>query len=230
MDASEVRNDRELADIIKNTHKNLRDKTKKNETEEFEVWKSHVSNLFEDPIQEYALAMKQLSDEFWTNETRLKWLSDKLNLYFVESDHQRFFNRVNRRLQDDSKLRENNLVQSELFSVLDVGSCHNPLLKCLKNSEKFQLTAIDLSPACQTVLRGDFLQVPVMKNDKNVIENQEMISFAENSFDAVIFCLLLEYLPTAKLRLKAVEKAVDILKSFGLLLIVTPDSSHIGTV
>ena len=105
MDASEVRKDRELADIIKNTHKNLRDKTKENEIEEFEVWKSHVSDLFEDQTKEYALAMKQLSDEFWTNETRLKWLSDKLNLYFVESDHQRFFNRVNRRLQDDSKLQ-----------------------------------------------------------------------------------------------------------------------------
>ena len=47
----------------------------------------------------------------------------------------------------------------------------------------------------------------------------------KESFEAVIFCLLLEYIPSPSLRLKAVEKAVELLKPAGLLLIVTPDSN-----
>ena len=43
-----------------------------------------------------------------------------------------------------------------------------------------------------------------------------------------ILKILLEYLPTTNLRLKAVKKAIELLKPFGILLIVTPDSSHQG--
>ena len=111
---------------------------------------------------------------------------------------------------------------------MDVGSCHNPLLKFFSNEDnRFDLMAIDLSPACDTVLRGDFIQIPLNDENHEIIEN-DLVNLKRNSFEAVIFCLLLEYLPTAELRLKAVEKAIDLLKPFGILLIVTPDSSHQG--
>ena len=45
-------------------------------------------------------------------------------------------------------------------------------------------------------------------------------------YDVVIFCLLLEYLPTPGMRYEAVRRAADLLADYGLLVIVTPDSSH----
>lgn len=47
------------------------------------------------------------------------------------------------------------------------------------------------------------------------------------SFDVVIFCYLLEYLPTPELRLKCCSKAYQLLRKEGLLVIVTPDSKHV---
>ena len=162
--------------------------------------------------------MKHLSNDYWANESRLNWLSDKLNLYFTENDDQRFFNRLCRRLNQDGDInRMDPFGHHDIINVLDVGSCHNPLQKCLRNSEKFQITAMDLSPACSTVFQGDFLQIPLSEKYE-----EDLQSLKIQSYDAVIFCLLLEYLPSPKLRLKAVKKAFELLKPFGLLLIVTP--------
>ncbi|XP_037788454.1 S-adenosylmethionine sensor upstream of mTORC1-like isoform X1 [Penaeus monodon] len=45
-------------------------------------------------------------------------------------------------------------------------------------------------------------------------------------FDVVVFCLLLEYLPSPKQRFRCCEKAYNLLKPNGLLCIITPDSKH----
>lgn len=220
------RQDRILANIIKSTHAELRQKIRENkEQEELEIWNQHVQVLKNSKSKIYSEAMKNLSNDFWGNETRLQWISDKLNLYFEEKDYQRFITRLYRRKQESSENAMDAKLYEEVtkFNVLDVGSCHNPLLKRLKNSEKFQITAMDLSPACPTVFQGDFLQIPL-----SVEKEEDLKSLKIRSYDAVIFCLLLEYLPSPKLRLQAVKKALEILKPFGLLLIVTPDSSHQG--
>jgi len=165
-----------------------------------EIWKSHVNQLFQsDSASEYANSMKTLSNTFWKNESRLEWISSKLKLYFIQRDIERFLKRLHRKqeLLEEKEEEEFNRI-SEIFpkntekiKILDVGSCHNPLLKFFSNEDnRFDLMAIDLSPACDTVLR--------------------------------------EYLPTAEFRLKAVEKAIDLLQPFGILFIVTPDSSHQG--
>ena len=110
----------------------------------------------------------------------------------------------------------------QVFKVLDVGSCHNPLKKILVNNKSFSITAIDLSPATSDVFCGDFIQIPV-ENDLRLDPNKtEVKSLPQNYYDSVIFCLLLEYLPSPKLRLIAVQKAIEVLKPFGILIIVTP--------
>ena len=58
------------------------------------------------------------------------------------------------------------------------------------------------------------------------VDGVDLTELAASSHDAVVFCLLLEYLPLARLRYAAVQKAALVLKPHGLLLIVTPDSSH----
>ena len=106
--------------------------------------------------------------------------------------------------------------------MLDVGSCHNPLKKILKNNESFDITALDLSPATSDVFRGDFIQLPVGNNLELSDVKTEVKILPQNYYDSVIFCLLLEYLPSPKLRLIAVQKAIEVLKPFGILIIVTP--------
>ena len=88
------------------------------------------------------------------------------------------------------------------------------------------------------MFKCDFLRVPivdideavVIKSKKETVSNadsyQEVECLKENGFDVVIFCLLLEYLPSSRLRYKACQKAKTLLKTDGLLLIVTPDSSR----
>lgn len=49
--------------------------------------------------------------------------------------------------------------------------------------------------------------------------------FLENSFDSVVFCLMLDYLPTCQQRLHACRIAQKLLRCLGLLLIIEPDSS-----
>jgi SAM-dependent methyltransferase len=53
-------------------------------------------------------------------------------------------------------------------------------------------------------------------------------SLGEGAFDAVIFCLLLSYMPSPQLRYECCRRARTLLKPGGLLLIVTPDSNHVA--
>ncbi|KAG7176654.1 S-adenosylmethionine sensor upstream of mTORC1-like isoform X2 [Homarus americanus] len=46
------------------------------------------------------------------------------------------------------------------------------------------------------------------------------------SFDAVVFCLLLEYLPSPKHRFLCCQKAYNLLRHNGILCVITPDSKH----
>jgi 25S rRNA (adenine2142-N1)-methyltransferase len=48
----------------------------------------------------------------------------------------------------------------------------------------------------------------------------------KNYYDVIVFCLLLEYLPTPQMRYDVVAKAASAVRDGGLIIIVTPDSSH----
>jgi 25S rRNA (adenine2142-N1)-methyltransferase len=56
----------------------------------------------------------------------------------------------------------------------------------------------------------------------------KLVNLHQGGFDAIIFCLLLSYLPTPALRLECCRQARAALKTHGLLLIITPDSNHVG--
>ena len=62
---------------------------------------------------------------------------------------------------------------------------------------------------------------------KEVLNHRnEVLAFEEQSFDVVVFCLLLSYFPHPEQRLKCCFNAHKILHLHGLLLVITPDSSH----
>lgn len=237
MDERQKREDRVLADIVKSTHKHLRERVMKNPEKEEWIWEDHVRSS----NTEYAKAMKKLSEDYWTNESRLKWIHSKLNLYFDESnDRNRFFLRLQKKIGNQSFLFKDNESfaqcrnrdeEKPVIKVLDVGSCHNPLSKYLlqHQDESYKITAIDLCPATKEVFKCDFINVDThfstTEIGDDIVDGTELKSIAEDSYDAVIFSLLLEYLPTPSLRLKAVKKAIKVLAYGGLLIIVTPDSN-----
>lgn len=111
------------------------------------------------------------------------------------------------------------------ISVLDVGSCYNPL----SVDEAFDVTAIDLIPDLTGgIFRCDFSNVAIGKERILSRDAREIHQLSARSFDAVVFSLLLEYLPCPKQRYICCRNAYDMLKIGGLLIIVSPDSKHVG--
>ncbi|XP_037071766.1 atherin-like, partial [Pollicipes pollicipes] len=112
------------------------------------------------------------------------------------------------------------LSQLPLFDTLDVGSCYDPL----RGRARLRVTALDLWPAADTVLRGDLLSVPVGAH--TATDGGRLLSLAANAWHAVCFCLLLEYLPTPALRYACCRRAARLLRPEGVLVVVSPDSAH----
>uniref|UniRef100_A0A8C8WHX7 S-adenosylmethionine sensor upstream of mTORC1 n=1 Tax=Panthera leo TaxID=9689 RepID=A0A8C8WHX7_PANLE len=123
------------------------------------------------------------------------------------------------------------LQTSGKIRLLDVGSCFNPFLKF----EEFLTVGIDIVPAVESVYKCDFLNLQLqqplqlaqdaidafLKQLKNPID-----SLPGELFHVVVFSLLLSYFPSPYQRWICCKKAHELLVLNGLLLIITPDSSH----
>ncbi|XP_058045720.1 S-adenosylmethionine sensor upstream of mTORC1 isoform X2 [Ahaetulla prasina] len=123
------------------------------------------------------------------------------------------------------------LHSSGKIRLLDVGSCFNPFLKF----EEFLTVGIDIVPAVESVYKCDFLNLQIhqplqlaqdaidafLKQLKNPID-----SLPGELFHVVVFSLLLSYFPSPYQRWICCKKAHELLVLNGLLLIITPDSSH----
>lgn len=115
--------------------------------------------------------------------------------------------------------------------ILDVGSCYNPFLEF----EEFLALGIDLCPAVESVYQCDFLNIDITEPLRDTTD--AMTSYLDGlcspvqglpqaGFHVVVFSLLLEYFPSPLQRCVCCEKAHKLLALNGLLLIITPDSSH----
>ncbi|XP_072026370.1 S-adenosylmethionine sensor upstream of mTORC1-like isoform X2 [Amphiura filiformis] len=115
--------------------------------------------------------------------------------------------------------------------LLDVGSCFNPFLEY----PEFLSVGIDISPAVQSVHKCDFLNLQLqqplqvapdtvdtyLRTLKSPVE-----TLPQQCFHVVVFSLLLSYFPSPYQRWLCCQKAHQLLQLNGLLLIITPDSSH----
>ncbi|XP_051704853.1 S-adenosylmethionine sensor upstream of mTORC1 isoform X2 [Oryctolagus cuniculus] len=190
-----------LSGVVKSVHRRLRKKYR--EVGDFDkIWREHCED--EETLCEYAVAMKNLADNHWAKtcegEGRIEWCC--------------------RLLQASGKIR-----------LLDVGSCFNPFLKF----EEFLTVGIDIVPAVESVYKCDFLNLQLqqplqlaqdaidafLKQLKNPID-----SLPGELFHVVVFSLLLSYFPSPYQRWICCKKAHELLVLNGLLLIITPDSSH----
>ncbi|KAL7982670.1 hypothetical protein Chor_010268 [Crotalus horridus] len=130
-----------------------------------------------------------------------------------------------------SSIMDELLHPSGKIRLLDVGSCFNPFLKF----EEFLTVGIDIVPAVESVYKCDFLNLQIhqplqlaqdaidafLKQLKNPID-----SLPGELFHVVVFSLLLSYFPSPYQRWICCKKAHELLVLNGLLLIITPDSSH----
>lgn len=115
--------------------------------------------------------------------------------------------------------------------LLDVGSCFNPFLEF----DEFLTVGIDIVPAVESVYKCDFLNLQLqqplqlagdavdafLRNLHNPID-----ALPAQLFHVAVFSLLLSYFPSPYQRWICCKKAHELLELHGLLLIITPDSSH----
>ncbi|XP_055918679.1 S-adenosylmethionine sensor upstream of mTORC1 [Eupeodes corollae] len=224
---------KKLATIIKDVHESLRVLSK--ELGPTEAWNHHVQNT--DRLKEYADAMRKLATIWEDNSTnvdllarsRIKWTIDYCMSYFLANgillEKRAREERLLESLDYDNSLCKYHQETPHL-RVLDVGSCFNPF----KNMEYFEVTAIDLCPATDTVFEGDFLKIEISPEEGTDIcpANGKIHTLPANYFHCVVFSLLLEYIPSSEQRLQCCRKAYELLKFEGILIIITPDSQHVG--
>lgn len=219
---------KKLASIIKGIHKDLRDLSKEVGAEE--AWKIHLENKTK--LDLYAKTMKELSESHWKakNTTalddRIQWIINYSEFYFQPTELENFRRKdldVMEKLKSEGCTLDNNDFEAcsdtKNLNVLDVGSNGN----FFKEHKRFQITPIDIAPSSTDCFYCDFLTVPL--SQELSIKNNEIDQLQINFYDIVIFCLLLEYLPTSSLRIKCCEKAYQVLRTEGILIIITPDSS-----
>ncbi|XP_025200980.1 S-adenosylmethionine sensor upstream of mTORC1 [Melanaphis sacchari] len=213
------------AEFIKNCHLRLRLNSIKIGVDK--AWQNHCSDDL--LLKNYSNTMHKLASQFWdTNNKndpsscRISWISNNVLKYFQEdylheiirekSLAQKF--NVLWNIDDITHIPENP------FYLLDVGSCYNPFQKY----SLYKVLPIDIAPAIENVVKCDFLTVP-LDIELNIFDNVCQ-TLPMSNFDIVVFSLFLEYFPSPKQRYKCCEKAYNVLKPGGLLVIATPDSSH----
>ncbi|KAL6446868.1 hypothetical protein ACFW04_001353 [Cataglyphis niger] len=232
-----------LADTVKGIHALLRAECQQYGAEA--AWERHMAR--NDVLQNYATSMEKLATTYWADNNskngtycRMEWIKTQCKEYFLNGGKEKYDKREqdinakialkksddeNRTCEDDDIRVKNQLVKSyeRRISILDVGSCYNPL----SVEDAFDVTAIDLFPAIG-VFRCDFLNVAIGREKILSRDAREIHQLPMNSFHAVVFSLLLEYLPCPKQRYICCRNAYDVLNIGGLLIIVSPDSKHVG--
>lgn len=195
--------------------------------------------------------MKRLATKCWADNNtnskngtycRMEWIKNQCKEYFLKGgkakydkkEHDISIKLLGHTITDQTLTICENVdshIESVLedfhnqrISILDVGSCYNPL--SVENA--FDVTAIDLTPIPGEVFQCDFLNVVVGKEKVFSENKREIYQLPTNSFDAVIFSLFLGYLPCPKQRYLCCKNAYDVLKYGGILIIVSPDSKHVG--
>lgn len=222
----------QLSDFIKSMHKKLREEANILGIEQ--AWKNHCED--EENLEKYALAMQGLAVNHWDkiseNNSRVFWVYAACKEYFAnieryrdkEIDIMKNCFTVNENIQSLTPLGNSENSECTKYKLLDAGSCYNPF----NQFEIFDVVAVDIAPANNEVFKCDFLNLSI--SDRNLTESdQTIIELKESSFDVIVFSLLLEYFPSPKQRLKCCLNAYKLLKNQGILVIITPDSNHVGS-
>ncbi|KAJ8249790.1 hypothetical protein COCON_G00230060 [Conger conger] len=230
-----------LSTVVKSVHRKLRRKYR--EVGDFEkIWREHCED--EETLSEYAVAMKSLADTHWARacEGRAhRVVPQCLSGVLLERRDEKGFGEGREASEAFlvpplRPLQQNNgphrlSVQTGRIRLLDVGSCFNPFLQF----DEFLTVGIDIVPAVQTVHKCDFLNLqlqPPLQLECGAVDSfllhlrSPIDALPAQLFHVAVFSLLLSYFPSPYQRWICCKKAHELLALHGLLLIITPDSSH----
>lgn len=234
----------DLSNKIKICHATLRKRTREYGVKR--AWSEHLGS--KENLADYAKAMKYLALNHWEvndnkplaigkTRSRITWSVNYCITYYLKDEIICHLRERERRIEEELVaktpleyipligLQRNEFYKNNKIQLLDVGSCYNPFNK----HPEFNVTAIDIAPAVPDVYECDFLNVDVSEQCEYSRENCRIIvKLPSASFDVIVFSLLLEYLPTSEQRILCCEKAMELLKIEGILIIITPDSKHVG--
>lgn len=221
---------KECAQLLKDVHSSLRKLSNKYGHDV--AWTKHCSE--EETLKQYANAMKLLGSQHWEKNaadprksatSRISWVVDYCSKYYFSGG---LSNSRQKELKIADKLNTPCSIDTfptvnKTLKVLDVGSCYNPF----RLYPFMEVLPIDLYPASDSdVFECDFLTVKI--DEEIIIDNQTVHQLSKDTYDVVVFSLLLEYLPVSEQRKLCCKKAFNLLKLEGILIIITPDSKHVG--
>lgn len=216
----------ELVAVIRGVHEKLRLDYQTNGDGD-QVWRDHCQDR--ETRRKYAESMLQLATTVWPYKDRIEWCYQTLRSYFFEGGLEHSLRRHYRKMGlpcsdcDLEQARRQLALTSGKVRLLDVGSCYNPF----GTYDDIDALAVDLTPATKDVVECDFLKLRVVPGPVEVNKLATPLeALQEGSFEVVIFCLVLEYLPSCAQRWSFCRKAAALLRPNGLLFIVTPDSKH----
>ena len=118
---------KDLANFIKNVHKQLRVEAQSCEAGPEVAWEKHLERT--ETLQAYAGAMRRLATLHWTDDSnsRIQWVHKHIHNYYfragIQSEHARDRKFANRLGEIIPEVIPDNI---EKARVLDVGSCYNP--------------------------------------------------------------------------------------------------------
>lgn len=243
------------ADVVKSLHKSLRKKYKEGQTSAEQIWSDLLSDkgtLTDYAKSMHNLATKNWDGNSANN--RIRWCLKVVENYFEGSgmeksvkkeEKTKLFEILRNKGQESEENKQKVQKQIENLEVqwspklgkkllLDVGSCFNPF----KSLSSFYTVGIDISPATDDVFYCDFINANIIDIDAWNKTHKESLSYSSfcqsiksgellaETVDVVVFSLLLSYFPSSEQRLKCVKNAHRLLQLHGMLLIITPDSSH----
>jgi len=218
----------DVAGLLKTVHADLRRTCQEHEGDEerlAQLWLEHTRDTVK--LGHYAVAMEALATQKWRKDVegdRSKWIADAVRLFY-RAGRTELQVKLHRKL--GAQPWPDGPSVGEPYRMLDVGSCFNPLAA----EPGMEVTAIDLHPASADsgVLTCDFLNVDIGHHvDVNVDPTGHVISLPACRYHAVVFSLLLGYLPTTSMRWRACVRASELLTDGGVLAVAEPDSSHEG--
>lgn len=150
------------------------------------------------------------SSETSMNYSRIEWIKNQCKNYFYNGGMNKFDEREKYFIKKDNVELDDSLIENKIktsidskINILDVGSCYNPF----KAEELFAVTAIDIAPYSEDVIKCDFLNLKV--KDKLMFSDKSLIEIPKNYYDAVIFSLFLEYIPCSKQRKSSILYKVN---------------------
>lgn len=216
----------QLATTIKSIHQELRALSSSLGADE--AWKRHLQD--EKTLKTYAKSMRELAENHWSSnksvDDRIQWTEKFCDSYFRTDVLERWRQKDLRTIESmkeeglDVHALDVTMPSPDKLEALDVGSSGN----FFKDFARFNVLPIDISPSDDSVFLCDFLSVPLEKQLR--IDDRKVSLLPSSYFHVVFFCLLLEYMPSSNQRIKCCEKAYQVLQTHGLLVIITPDSSH----